>query len=154
MPTIQCQHCHQPLEQFYRVCSYCDRRLLATSAIRFIGEGLSEYLRATVSASPEKAKKKTTLYLKCCQTFLCDSELALVSATTFRGRFDERTYEAIEDVIGSHRQHATNLNTVSTLITGAPLLVPVVKRLDLTNRRLDNLLQKWLVSDFGGRTFG
>ncbi len=154
MPIVQCQHCHQPLEHFYRICSHCDRRLLAASAIRFIGEGLSEYLRATIPASPDKAKKKTALYLKCCQTFLCDSELALVSATTYRGRFDERTYEAIEDVIGSHRQHAANLDLVSALITGAPLLAPVAKRLDLTSRRLDSLLQKWLVSDFGGRTFG
>lgn len=153
MPTIRCQHCSNTLDEFLRVCPHCQRQILAASAIHFLGEGLSELLEECAESDPKLAKKKTTLYLKFCQKFLCDSEMALLSVKTYGGEWDERTLEAIEDVIESHHMHQANLKAVNKLISGVPLLAPVTKKVNLTSRRLDDLMQAWLHSDFGGRTF-
>ena len=154
MPTVQCQHCNQQLENFLRTCPHCDQRVLAVSAIRFLGQGLIEFLERQAIVAPELAKKKTTLYLKYCEAFICDSERAFVSVSTFGGSLDERSYEAIKDVIGSHREHLATLKSVLPLIALSPQLAPVVKRVDRTNRQLENQLRKWMNGNFGGRTFG
>lgn len=154
MPTVQCQHCNQHLENFLRACPHCDRRILAVSAIRFLGQGLIEFLKCRVATAPELAKKKTALYLKLCEVFICDSERALVSVCTHGGPLGEESYEAIEDVIGSHREHLATLKLVLPLVVPEPQLALTVKRINRTNRQLENQLHKWMSSDFGGRTFG
>jgi len=99
------------------------------------------------------AKKKTALYLKLCQSFLCDSELALLSVKMFGGSIDGNTSEAIEDVISAHRQHVDNLREVFRIISEEPSLEPVAKKVNNTSKRIDNLMKVWLLSDFGGRSF-
>jgi len=102
---------------------------------------------------PGPGQEKTALYLKLCQSFLCDSELALLSVKMFGGSLDENTSEAIEDVISAHRQHVDNLREIFRIISGEPALEPVAKKVNNTGKRLDTLLKTWLLSDFGGRSF-
>ena len=147
MAKVQCQHCQSYLEDFLSVCPYCKRKILAVTAIRFLGEGLSEYLRIYVKDSPQLAKKKTTLYLKMCQRFVCDSELALLNVRACSGSFDHKTTEAIKDVIGSHQQHMDNLNDFLEIIGDEPLLAPVAKKIVNTSRRIDVLLEAWQINN-------
>ena len=153
MPEIQCQHCKAQLSNFSKTCPNCDQPLLGTTAVQFIGDGLSEYLEECVKTDPVMAKKKTALYLKLCQSFLCDSELALLSVKMFGGSIDGNTSEAIEDVISAHRQHVDNLREVFRIISEEPSLEPVAKKVNNTSKRIDNLMKVWLLSDFGGRSF-
>lgn len=127
-----------------------------TTAIHFLGQILNDNLERYIRYDPDQVKKKMTLYLKFCQRFLCDSELALLSVRTLPSGFDERTVAAIKDVISSHRQHSENLKNASRIIGGEakPELLPVIKKVETTIRRLDGLLNTWLLSDFGGRSFG
>ncbi len=152
MPIAQCQHCDSELTDFPRVCPNCQRQILGATAIKFLGQGLIEYLDACCQSNAHMAKKKTTLYLKFCQKFLCDSELALLSVRMFNGIMDEKTLEAIDDVIKSHHNHSENLKTVLTILSSNPELDPVAKRVSNTNRRLETLLKLWLSSEFGGRS--
>lgn len=147
MAKVLCQHCQNYLEDFLSVCPYCKQKILAVTAIRFLGEGLSEYLRIYVKDSPQLAKKKTALYLKMCQRFVCDSELALLNVRSFRGGFDNKTTEAIKDVIGSHKQHMENLNEFLEIIGDEPLLAPVAKKIINTSLRIDVLLEAWQINN-------
>lgn len=153
MPKIQCQHCKTSLAAFDKICPNCEQAIRSTTAVQFIGEGLSECLTEYVKIDPVLAKKKTALYLKLCQSFLCDSELALLSVRMFGGSLDDATSEAIEDVIGAHRQHAENLRAIFSIISDEPSLAPVAKRINNIGKRIDALLKTWLLSDFGGRSF-
>jgi len=156
MPQVQCQNCFNQFPEFLNHCPHCQREILMTTAIHFLGQILTEHLERYCSNDPEQAKKKLTIYLKFCQRFLCDSELALLSVRALPSGFDERTVTAIKDVISSHRQHTDNLKNARRIISleAKPEFLSVVKKIDTTARRLDNLLNTWLVSDFGGRTFG
>lgn len=129
---------------------------MMTTAIHYLGQILTEQLERHAHTRPELAKKKMTLYLKFCQRFLCDSELALLSVRALPSGLDERTVTAIKDVISSHRQHTTNLKTVLRIISNEtkPELLSLIKKIDTTARRLDSLLNTWLLSDFGGRALG
>lgn len=156
MPQAQCQTCFNNLSEFTTHCPHCQREVQMTTAVHFLGQILMEHLETSVRSNPERAKKKVTLYLKFCQRFLCDSELALLSVKTRPSGFDDRTVSAIKDVISSHRQHSENLKKARRLIgaEARPELLGVAKKVDATARRLDSLLKTWLLSDFGGRTFG
>ncbi|MDR2946587.1 MAG: hypothetical protein LBV79_07580 [Candidatus Adiutrix sp.] len=151
MPKVQCQHCRTELDNFEKICPRCEQPLMGTTAVQFIGDGLSEFLAECVKSDATLARKKTTLYLKLCQSFLCDSELALLSVKMHHGAIDESTSEAIDDVINTHRQHVDNLRRVFTIISEEPSLQPIAKKVHNTGRRVDNLLKAWLLSDFGGR---
>gem|GEM_PF-3509002 len=156
MPQAQCQNCFKQLSDFPTHCPHCHREILMTTAIHYLGQILTEQLERHVHTRPELAKKKMTLYLKFCQRFLCDSELALLSVRALPSGLDERTVTAIKDVISSHRQHTTNLKTVLRIISNGtkPEWLSMIKKIDATARRLDNLLNTWLLSDFGGRALG
>lgn len=156
MPQAQCQICFNQLPAFPTHCPHCQREILMTTGLHFLGQILTEHLEKHSQSDPEVAKKKLTLYLKFCQRFLCDSELALLSVRTLPSGFDKRTATAIKDVISSHRQHTATLKTARRIISldAKPEYLSVVKKIDSTARRLDNLLNTWLVSDFGGRDFG
>lgn len=125
------------------------------TAIHFLGQALSEHLKICVKTDARLAKKKTALYLKFCQKFLCDSELALIKVRGLPRGFDGRTVTAIRDVISSHRQHIANLKAARQILSGASELelVPVLKKIDLVVHRLEALLKAWLLSGFGGRAF-
>lgn len=154
MPQAQCQNCFNQLPEFTTHCPHCQQEVRMATAIHFLGQVLTEHLEKYVRNEPEQAKKKMTLYLKFCQRFLCDSELALLSVRTLSRDFDDRTITAIQDVISSHRQHTDNLKNARQIIGGEakPELLPVVKQLETTARRLDGLLNAWLHNDFGGRS--
>lgn len=152
MPTIQCQHCQAQLDNFPKYCPECEQPIMGTTAVQFIGDGLTQFLEANTKKNPEAAKKKTSLYLKLCQSFLCDSELALLSVKMFNGAIDDNTSEAIEDVIGTHKQHTENLRNVLRIISQEPSLEPVATKANNIGKRLDTLMKAWLHSDFGGRS--
>lgn len=156
MPQAQCQNCFNQLPEFPSHCPHCQREILMNTAIHFLGQILTEHLERYAPNDPEQAKKKLAIYLKFCQRFLCDSELALLSVRTLPSGFDERTVTAIKDVINSHRQHTDNLKQARRIISrdARPEFLSVVKKIDATARRLDSLLNTWLVSDFGGRSLG
>lgn len=156
MSQAQCQHCFNQLPEFTTHCPHCQQEIQMTTAIHFLGQVLIEHLEKYVRNEPEQAKKKMILYLKFCQRFLCDSELALLSVRTLPNGFDERTVMAIKDVISSHRQHTETLKNARRIIGGEakPELLPVVKKLDTTVKRLDSLLNAWLLNDFGGHALG
>jgi len=152
MPKAQCQHCESELADFPKTCPQCQKPILGATAIKFLGQGLTDFLEVCGRSSPQQARKKTTLYLKFCQKFICDSELALLSVKMFSGLMDERSIEAIDDVIKSHQNHSENLKKVFAIISGNPELEPVAKRVNNSNRRIETLLKLWLNSDFGGRS--
>lgn len=156
MSYAQCQSCFNPLPDFPSHCPHCQGEVLMSTAIHFLGQILAEHLEKHAQNDPEQARQKLAVYLKFCQRFLCDSELALLSASTLPSGFDDRTVAAIKDVINSHRQHSDNLKEARRLICreAKPELLPAVKKIDATARRLDRLLNTWLVNDLGGRTLG
>jgi len=152
MPQATCQHCNESINDYPTVCPHCQRRILGATAINFLGQTVTFYLDQCVGDHPQLAKKRTALYLKMCQTFLCDSELALMNVKKYNEDMDERTLEAIEDVIHSHYQHSENLASILLILSRNPELEPVVKRVNSATRRMDKLLKAWISSELGGRS--
>jgi len=152
MPQATCQHCHETISDYPTICPHCQRRILGATAIHFLGQTVTLCLNQCIGENPKLAKKKTSLYLKLCQTFLCDSELALMNVKRLREDMDERTLEAIEDVINSHYQHSENLASILLILSQNPELEPVAKRVNSATRRIDKLLKDWISSEPGGRT--
>lgn len=151
MPTGHCQYCRSSFDDFPTHCPVCRQELRMVTAIDYLGQCLFEHLSSGDSLPADK-KKKLTLYLKFCQKFICDSELALLNVKLARDDFDEPTLKAIEDVIQSHRQHADNLKTALKIIGLSPPedLGEVVKKTLSTQKRLEKLMQSWLGEDAAG----
>lgn len=79
MPNPHCQDCRSSLKYFSPVCPYYQGPILAASAIDVLGASVAEGLRLNLDSEPKLARKKTDLYLKLCRSFICDSELGLLS---------------------------------------------------------------------------
>ncbi|MGL4209118.1 MAG: hypothetical protein ACRCTY_06990 [Candidatus Adiutrix sp.] len=124
-------------------CPYCKLPLLGTTAIALLGATLGETIVAVLPNNPKQAKKKVSLYLKLCHSFLCDSELALLSVNTMKKGQDAQTYQAITDVIDSHLQHIVNIKLILDIIKDSPPLKLVSTHLEKCLSRMQSLLSVW-----------
>jgi len=148
MSVVRCQHCQYQMENYLAVCPQCKQELQAATAIHYIGEGLDGFLTEAAKISPPMVKRKVALYMKMCQGFLCDSELAFISVKTFKGPIDDRTYAAVADVVQSHFQHLNNLESILKIVETNPELASVTKTVVSMMHKISDLLEVWQVGGF------
>ncbi|UQZ89114.1 hypothetical protein C4J81_07845 [Deltaproteobacteria bacterium Smac51] len=150
VPQVRCQHCKKPLDGFPVLCPHCGERLGSATATHYLGQTVPFSIKSCVTDHPEQAKKKISPYLKLCDYFLCNSELALMQVNSYQGVMDSRSLEAIDDVLETLQQHIINLTLIRELIATTPFLTPTTKKVDGALKKCRSLLQKWQASDFTG----